>query len=167
MLVSNCVGEFQANTSTSQYLYILDLLLQFQLYGSIGIASPFGPKSIFLSFPHFSSAYKQQNSPHSCCWRLCLARSAGRGMGSPEDNQIHLPFPCWMRWGNFLFFPVQELPLNPKKNKLLPWRDVLYKVIVSTDRDSKRTQQENGLDLLSWLKVTPSRQYVYWPQNWY
>lgn len=53
---------------------------------------------------------------------LCLARSAGREKGSP-DNQMHLQFLfCVGYKATFFFFlsPVQDLPLNQKKNKQLP-----------------------------------------------
>lgn len=80
------------------------------------------------------------SSPCHCCQHLHQALSSLY----PEPLESHRINKCFCNsstvWdGRQLFIiPVEELPLNQKENKLLPWRTGLHKIIVASTSESQQ-----------------------------
>lgn len=80
------------------------------------------------------------SSPCHCCQQLHQALSSP--YPEPLESQRINKCICNSSTGwdikQLFIIPVEELPLNQKKNKLLPWRTGLHKIIVASTSESQQ-----------------------------
>lgn len=81
-----------------------------------------------------------QSSPCHCCQHLHQALSSP--CPEPLESQKINKCICNSSTGwdirQLFIIPVEELPLNQKENKLLPWRTGLHKIIVVSTSESQQ-----------------------------